>query len=70
MTERKTSAATQENTKIFLGENKGENPAKLPQYRIRPRQCKTLATRIVSHLPQYALALSLSPTENFSVGCV
>ena len=56
MTKRNTNAATQENTgeyKYFpWGNHKGENPTKLPQYRIRPRQCKTPATIIVDHLPQ------------------
>ena len=33
------------------GNHKGENPTKLPQYRIRPRQCKTIEIRIVAHLP-------------------
>ena len=56
ITKRKINAATQENTREHKdfpqGNHKGENPTKLPQYIIQPRQCKSLATRIVAHLPQ------------------
>ena len=44
ITERTTSTKTQEHKDFPQGNHKGENPAKLPQYRTQSKQCKTQTT--------------------------
>ena len=52
ITERETSTTTQENTKTLLGETiREKTPQNFLSIEFDQVQCKTPATRIVSHLP-------------------